>query len=210
MAYGLRIARQDRLSLVGVIGGAGAFLALIVVISAGLMCLGMLREMVADRHLAPLLRHVDGARTGAGLVVLGLSLVLAFVAERRLKPDSLAFGALAVLAAGAAALQALAPLDAFILTWPFVLIGLALTLGGPDRPWLRALLLLAALAQTLYWARLLFDLVGQTLPIALAPLAALAMAALSPVTPRAGPRTAMAGLGLGLAGVAIALLAMRP
>ena len=209
-AYGLRIARQDRRSLAGVVGGAGAFVALIVVISAGLMSLGMLREAAAGRHLAPLLRHVDGARTGAGMVVLGLSLVLAFVAERRLKPDSLAFGGLAVLAAGAAALQVLAPLDAFILTWPFVLIGLALTLGGPDRPWLRAVLLLAALAQTLYWARLIFDLVGQTLPVALAPLAALAMAALSPVTPRAGPRTALAGLALSAAGVGLSLMALRP
>jgi hypothetical protein len=210
VAYGVRIARQDRLSLLGVIGGAGAFAALILALGGVLTGLGLARVTLAGHHLAPLLRHAGGAEAGAGLLAIGVSLIWAALAGRGLKPDSLAFGALAVLAAGAAALQVAAPLDAFVLTWPFVLIGLALTLGGPDRPWLRAVLLLAALAEVLYWARLIFDLIGQTTPIAVAPFAALAIAALSPVTPRAGARTALAGLGLGLAGVAISLLALRP
>ena len=148
------------------------------------------------------------ALAGAGLLAAGLALVWAAVAGLRLRAESLTVGALAVLAAVAVALQAVARLDAFIFAWPLIGIGLAVTLGGPDRPWVRAVILLAILSEILYWALLLFDLVGQTLPAALAPFAALAVAALLPVAPRAGARAATAGAALAAAGVGIFLLAL--
>jgi hypothetical protein len=207
-AYALRIAARSRLSLAGVAAGALAFVGLILLLALGLYALGLAREALAGRHLAPMLRHATGARVGAGLLALGLSLLWASLAGWRLRAESLAFGALAVVAAGAVAVQAAAPLDAFILTWPFLGIGLALTLGGPDRPWVRAVILLAILAEILYWALLLFDLLGQTLPVALAPFVALAVAALLPAAPRAGAREATAGAALAAAGVGISLLAL--
>jgi hypothetical protein len=207
-AYALRLARRGRLSLAGVAAGALAFLGLILVLTLGLYALGSARVAVDGRRLAPLLRHAAGARTGALLLTVGFSLAWAAFAGWRLRAESLAFGTLAVLAAGAIALQALAPLDAFVVTGPFVGIGLALTLGGPDRPWVRGVILLAILAEVLYWALLLFDLVGQTTPVALAPFAALAVAALLPTAPRAGAREATAGAALAAAGVGISLLAL--
>ncbi len=208
--YALRTASQSRLSLPGVAAGALAFAALVALLATGLEALGAARIALAGRHLAPLLRHAAGAQAGAYLVAGGLSLIWAALAGWRLQPQSLTFGALAVLAASAVALQAIAPLDAFILTWPFVAIGLALTLGGPDRPWLRAVILLAILAEILYWGRLAFDLVGQTMPLALVPFAVLTIAALLPTAPRSGPREAVAGSALAAAGAAISLLALNP
>ncbi|MGZ3277702.1 MAG: M20/M25/M40 family metallo-hydrolase [Caulobacteraceae bacterium] len=207
-AYALRLAGRGRLSLAGVAAGALAFLGLVLVLALGLQALGMARDALAGRHLGPLLRNAAGARAGAALLATGLALVWAAMAGRRLRAESLAFGALAVLAAVAVALQALAKLDAFIVTWPFIGVGLALTLGGPDRPWVRAVILLAILSEILYWALLLFDLVGQTMPAALAPFAALAVAALLPVAPRAGARAATAGAALAAAGAGISLLAL--
>jgi hypothetical protein len=207
-AYALRLAGRGRLSLAGVGAGALAFLGLILAQGLGLQALGMVRIALGGHRLAPLLRHAVGVRAGVALFALGLSVIWASLAGWRLKAESLAFGALAVLAAGAVALQAVAPLDAFILTWPFVGIGLALTLGGADRPWVRAVILLAILAEALYWALLLFDLVGQTTPAALAPFAALAVAALLPTTPRVDARAATAGAALAAAGFGISLLAL--
>ena len=207
-AYALRPAWRGRLSLAGVGVGASAFLGLIVTLALALQASGMARIALAGHHLAPLLRHAGVARTGAGLLAVGLSLVWAALAGRRLRPESLTFGALAVLTAGSIALQAVAPLDAFILAWPLVGIGLAVTVGGPDRPLVRAVILFAVLAETLYWALLMFDLVGQTTPAALAPFAALAVAALLPCAPRAGVRAATAGAALAAAGAAIALIAV--
>jgi hypothetical protein len=206
-AHGLRQAGRGRLSLAGVAAGAGAFLGLVLLLALGFYGLGMARDAVAGMRLGPLLRHAAGARAGAALLATGLSLVWAALAGRRLKAESLAFGALAVMAAGAVVLQAAAPLDAFILTWPFVAIGLALTLGGPDRPLVRAVILLAIIAQILHWALLVFDLVGQTTPVALAPFAALAVAALLPASPRGDARAATAGAALAAAGAGISLLA---
>lgn len=207
-AYALRLAARGRLSLGGVAAGALAFLGLALLLAFGLWTLGAAREALAGHRLGPLLHHPAGARAGAGLLAIGLSLLWAAMAGWRLRAESLAFGALAVLAAGAVALQALARLDAFILTWPFIGVGLALTLGGPDRPWVRAVILLAILSEILYWALLLFDLVGQTTPVALAPFAALAVAALLPAAPRADARAATAGAALAGAGAAISLLAV--
>jgi hypothetical protein len=206
-AYALRIARQGRLSLPGVAFGAVAFATLALALAALFHGLGLVRLAAAGRHLAPLLHHAGEARAGTGMLAVGVGLLWFAAVGRKLKPDSLTFGALAVLAVGAVGLQALAPLDAFILVWPFVLIGLAVTLGGPDRPWPRAVILLAALAQIFYWAGLVFDLVGQTTPVALAPFAALAAAALLPVAPRDGPGAAVAGACAAAAGAALSLLA---
>jgi hypothetical protein len=208
VAYALRLAARGGLSLAGVAGGAVAFLALVLVLALGLQALGMAREALAGGRLAPLLRHAAGARVGAALLAAGLSLAWAALAGWRLRAESLAFGALAVLAVGATVLQAVARLDAFILAWPFIGVGLALTLGGPDRPWVRAVILLAILSEILYWALLVFDLVGQITPVALAPFAALAVAALLPVAPRADARAATAGAALAVAGAGIALLAL--
>jgi hypothetical protein len=208
VAFVLRPAARGRLGLPGVAAGALAFLGLILLLALGLQGLGMARIAVAGHHLAPLLRNAGGARAGVALLALGLSLIWTFLAGLRLRTESLAFGALAVLAAAAVALQALAPLDAFVFAWPLVGIGLALTLGGPDRPWVRGVILLAILAETLYWALLMFDLVGQTTPAALAPFPALAVAALLPCAPRANARAATVGAALAAAGVVMSLLAL--
>ena len=207
-AYALRLAARGRLSLAGVAAGALAFLALALIMVLGFHALGLARLALAGHRLGPLLHHAAGVRVGAALFAAGLSLLWAAVAGWRVRAESLAFGALAVLAAGAVALQALAPLDAFILAWPLVGIALALTLGGPDRPWVRAVILLAILSEILYWALLVFDLVGQTLPAALAPFAALAAAALLPASPRSDARAATAGAALAAAGFGISLLAL--
>jgi hypothetical protein len=207
-AYALRLAARGKLRLAGVGAGALAFLGLLVLLALGLQAAGMARIALAGHHLVPLLRNAAGARAGVALLAVGLSLIWASLAGWRLRAESLAFGALTVLAAGAVALQATAPLDAFVVAWPLAGIGLALALGGPDRPWVRAVILLAILAETLYWALLMFDLVGQTTPIALAPFAALAVAALLPCMPRADARTATAGAALAAAGFGISLLAL--
>jgi hypothetical protein len=207
-AQALRLAARGRLSLAGVAAGALAFLVLILLLVLGFYVQGLARLTLAGHHLGPLLRHATGARLGAALLAAGLSLLWAAVAGLRLRTESLAFGALAVLAAGAIAVQALAPLAAFILAWPLVGIALALTLGGPDRPWVRAVILLAILTEILYWALLVFDLVGQTTPAALAPFAALTVAALLPAAPKADARAATAGAALAAAGFGISLLAL--
>jgi hypothetical protein len=208
-AYFVNARRAGRTSIAGVGGGALAFLVLIALIGAVLSGLGALRGLLAGGHMGPLLRHALGARSGAGLLMLGLALIWAAVAERWLRPDSLVFGVLKVLGAVAVALQILAPLDAFVFTWPFVLVGLALAFGGPTRSWLGALIAAAALCQILYWNRLMFDLVGQFDPAALTPFAALALAALLPIAPKAGVRTAAAGLAAAVVGLGLSLFAMR-
>lgn len=209
-AYALRLAAVGRLSLPGVTGGALAFIALVLVIGAALYALGAVRIALAGRHLVPLLRHVIGARGGTGLVAIGVTLVWAAVCGRWLRAESLAFGALEILAIGAVFLQALAPLDAFVITWPFILVGLALVVSGPDGRWAGWVILLAAVAQIFYWARLYFDLVGQVTPAAVTPFAALAAAALLPACPRAGKRAAWAGLAIALIGVGLSLASLRP
>jgi len=207
-AFALRPAARGKLNLPGVAASAGAFLGLVVILALGLFALGMAREALAGRHLSPLLRHAAAVRAGAGLLAAGLALIWAAFAGWRLRPESLAFGALVVIAALALVLQATARLDAFIFAWPLIGIGLAVTLGGSDRPWVRRVILLAILSQILYWALLLFDLVGQTMPVALAPFAALAVATLLPVAPRAGGRAAVAGVALAAVGAGISLLAL--
>jgi hypothetical protein len=209
-AYALRLAGAGRLSLPGVTGGAAAFLILLVVLAVLLYALGRIRIDLAGHHLAPLLRNVLGARGGTGLVAIGATLLWAAAAGRWLRSESLAFGALMILAIGAVVLHALAPLDAFILTWPFVLIGIALVVGGPDRRWQSWVVLVVAQAQIFYWARLYFDLVGQVTPAAVAPFAALGAAALLPACPHAGKRAAWAGLAIAAIGVGLSLAALRP
>jgi hypothetical protein len=134
--HALRLARAGRLSLLGVAAGAGCFLVLLLAVGAALFGLGLARIAVAGRHLAPLLRHAMELRVGLFALVLGLAMLWWALATRRLSNQALAFGALALLVAGALALQALAPLDAFVLTWPFW--SAALTTPGPaGRSWAR-------------------------------------------------------------------------
>jgi hypothetical protein len=208
--HALRLAQSRRLSLWGVAAGAGAFLLLLVVIAAALYGLGRLRIDLAAHHLAPLLRHGLAALTGAGLLAAGAALVWTTLAARWLSPESLTLGAAKIVGLGAVLLQILAPLDAFILAWPFALIGLALALGGPRRPWASWAILLAATAQVFYWARLYFDLIGQVTPAALTPFAALAIAVLLPVVPKLDRRAGWAGAGLAVAGAALSLAALAP
>jgi hypothetical protein len=208
-AYALRLARGGRLDLPGVMAGAGAYLLLLVLLLGLLYGIGRVRIELAGHHLAPLLRHDVAARAGAGLIGIGATLLWAAGAGRWLRSESLAFGALLILAVGAVVVHALAPLDAFILTWPFVLTGIALVLGGPNRRWQSWVVLVAAEAQIFYWARLYFDLVGQVTPMAVAPFAALAAAALLPACPHAGKRAAWIGLGIAVIGVGLSLAALR-
>lgn len=209
-AYALGLARAGRLDTWRVAAGAAAFLALLVAIAAVLYGLGRLRIELAGHHLAPLLRHGGAALEGAGLVSGGLAMIWAAVAGRWLRPESLTLGALKIVALAAIALQVFAPLDAFIFAWPFAMIGVALVLAAPERLWAGWVALLAAEAQVLDWGRLYFDLVGQVTPAAVTPFAALAVAALLPVSPKADRRAAWAGLGAVAAGVALSLLALRP
>ncbi len=89
------------------------------------------------------------------------------------------------------AVQAIAPLDAFILTWPLLLGALA-TLA----PRLTPLLALAAAAQLLYWGGLMFALIGQVSPVGLSPFAALTLLSLLSLAPTPGRTTPKAALAV--------------
>jgi hypothetical protein len=209
-AHAISLAHARRLSLWGVAAGAAAFLLLVVVTGGALYGLGRVRIDMAAHHLAPLLRRDLAALTGAALISAGIALAWAAIAGRWLRPESLTLGAAKIVGLGAVLLQILAPLDAFILAWPFLLIGLALALGGPKRPWAGWAILLAAEAQVVYWARLYFDLIGQVTPAALTPFTALAVAVLLPAVPKADRRAGWTGAGLAVAGAALSLLALAP
>ena len=206
--HALSLARARRLSLWGVAASAGAFLLLLTVLGAVLYGLGSLRIELAAHHLAPLLRHDLAALTGAGFVSVGIALSWTAIVARWLSAESMALGAVKIVGFGAVVLQILAPLDAFILAWPFLLIGLALPLGGLRRPWARWTLLLVAMVQALYWARLYFDLIGQVTPAALTPFAALAIAVLLPTVPSPGRRSGWTGLGIAAIGAALSIAAL--
>ena len=204
----LKPLREGRITLWSVAGGAGAFVVLLLLLGSALYGLGRLRIDLAAHHLAPLLRHDLAALAGAGLVSAGISLAWAAIAARWLRTESLALGAVKIVGLGAVLMQAFAPLDAFILGWPFLLVGLALAIGGPKRRWVSWTVLLAAAAQVVYWARLYFDLIGQVTPAALTPFAALAVAILLPVVPKPERRSGWAGLGIAAAGAALSVLAL--
>jgi hypothetical protein len=201
----IKAVQERQASVAGLAGGAGAFLALLALLAAVLAGDGVLRAQLAGGHLQPLLRNDAIALAGMALLALGVCLVWLWAVERWLRPASLAFGGLNIVALLAMALQVVAPLDAFIPAWPLVLAVIGLILTTPARPWLAPLFALAAIAQTLYWAGLVFALVGQTTPVALAAFTALAAMPLLPLLPRSGPKTGLAGSGLMLAGLAASL-----
>jgi hypothetical protein len=201
-------AVQDRqASVAGLAAGAAAFLGLAALLAAVLAGDGALREPLAGGHLSPLLRHDGALLAGLGLLALGVCLVWLWAVERWLRPASLAFGGLNIVALLAIVLQIAAPLDAFIPAWPLVLSVIGLILATPARPFVAPLFALAASAQTLYWTGLIFSLVGQTTPAALAPFMALAVMPLLPLLPRSDIRSGLVGSGLMLAGLAASLVA---
>jgi hypothetical protein len=206
--YALRLAVVGRLSPLGVAAGAGAFLLLLLIVAGVLFGLGATRIALAARHLAPLLRHAMELRVGLAALVLGLAMIWWSVTTRWLSNQALAFGALGILAVGALALQATTPLDAFVVVWPFILIGVALLVCGPDNPWISWMLLAAAEAQVLYWTLLLFDLVGQTTPVALTPFVLLAVAAALPICPKGGKGTVLTGVASTAIGLCLSILAL--
>ena len=201
----LKALQERRASLLGIGAGTGAFLGLVALLAAVLMGDGVLREHLAGGHLRPLLRHDGAVLAGLGMLALGVCLIWLWAVERWLRPASLAFGGLKIVALLALVLQVAAPLDAFIPAWPLVLAVIGLILATPKRPWIAPLLALAACAQTFYWTGLLFSMVGQTTPVAMTPLAALAVMPLLPLLPRSSIRTGLAGSGLMLAGLAASL-----
>ena len=209
--WALKAAREGRLTRAGAAGGVLAFLLLLVLLAAAFWALGEIRVLAAGRHMAPLLRRQEMALAGAGLVAFGACLGWFALAARRLDSAALQLGALTLLFAAALAVQALAPLDAFLFAWPLLLLTLGLTLAGSAGPWACYLSALAVLMQVFYWAGLMFDLVGQTTPAALVPFAAVAAAAiLSVAPPRAGRREAAVALGGAGLGLALALAALLP
>jgi hypothetical protein len=201
----IKALQERQASVAGIVAGTGAFLGLVVLLAAVLTGDGVLRERLAGGHLHPLLRHDGPVLIGLGLLALGVCLIWLWAIERWLRPASLAFGGLKIVALGTMALQIAAPLDAFIPAWPLVLAVIGLILATPERPWLAPLFALAACAQTLYWTSLIFSLVGQTTPAALAPFIALAVMPLLPLLPRSDLRTGLAGSGLMLAGLAASI-----
>jgi len=201
-----------RTSLAEVAGGLGAFALLIAALAGALVLDGMVRERIAGPHLAPFLRHSGAVLAGAALLAAGVAVIWLWLAQRRLRPASLSLGALKVLFLLALLAQIIAPLDAFMLSWP-LLLGSAAALAWawkPDAPVIAAPIALAALAQLFYWTGLMFTLAGQETPAILAPFAAVATLLLLPLAPRVGRIGAVGGPVLAIAGLILSLAAMRP
>jgi hypothetical protein len=172
---------------------------------------GVVRRAVAGSPHA-LLRHESLALSACALLAGGAAILWLGAARQLLRPQSARLGALGLAWLLAAALQAVAPLDAFILAWPVLLIALGAAAAGlASAPPVAAPFALAALAQVLYWSGQMFALVGQQAPLALTPFAALAVLALMPLAPRAIPPRAGAAFALALilAGVGLAVISVR-
>lgn len=204
-ATAAKAVQDGEASPAGLALGALAFLLLILLVGGVLTGEGELRAALAGYRLRPLLAHADILLLGAGCMALGAGLVWLWSMERWLRPASLELGALILAALLAAAVQAAAPLDAFILVWPLMVMVVGRILGPLGPAWLAPLFTLAALVQVLYWAGLLYPLMGQTLPASLTPFAALTAMTLLPLAPRTGRRTGLAGSALILAGLGLSL-----
>lgn len=186
-----RSLRLKTASLRGLAGGGLAFAGLILALAAGFWLLGAARIAAGGHRLAPLLRHETLAAAALGLLAAGIGLGWLALARTRLTADSLRLGAMATGLGLGLAVQAIAPLDAFILTWPLLLGALA-TLA----PRLTPLLALAAAAQLLYWGGLMFALIGQVSPVGLSPFAALTLLSLLSLAPTPGRTTPKAALAV--------------
>jgi hypothetical protein len=204
----IKALQERRTSPWGMAAGAGAFAGLIVAIGLVLYLAGLLRHALAGPHFAPLLRHPGQVLAGIALMAAGLGLVWLWAAAKAIRPASLALGALMLIGALSVALQVVAPLDAFIFVFPWVLTVVGQILGGTDRRMVGPLFALAALAQLFYWTGLVFSLVGQATPATLLPFAALGAMVLLTRAPVAGPTAALIGAGWTSAGLALSLLAL--
>ncbi len=154
-----------------------------------------------------------GVQTGVlGLAGVGAVLALAAFRPRPADPISLYAGAVSVLAVGAAALQAFAPVAAFVLGWPALLAALSLVLAvSGRRPFTGAggvaatVVGLALFAWLAAFGHLVLVSLGAELPQAVVPVVVLAALALAPVLLPAAERwpakpaailLLLAGLGL--------------
>ncbi len=206
---GVRALREGQTSLTGVAAGVLAVAGLLFFLILALSGLGLLRAALAQRHLAPLLRHSGWALAGAGLLSGGVTLNWLRLAGGRLKSASLILGALKLFALTAIILQAFAPLDAFVAAWPLLLTAVGAVLAGAaKRDYASPLFAAAAAAQLFYWCGLIFALVGQTTPAVLAPFMVLTMMALLPLAPSAGRWSGWTGLACMGGGLALSLAAL--
>jgi hypothetical protein len=204
----LKALQERRATTLGLLGGVGAFLALVLLVAIALMAASLLRGLIAGGHLAPILRQFGQVAAGATLLGAGAAMIWLRVATPVLRPASLAIGAQIAVTLTAAVVQATAPLDAFIFVWPLVLSVVGMILTAPDRRFIGPLFALAACAQVFYWGGQAFALVGQASPWLLTPFGALAAMTLLPLEPRAG-RTALAlGVAWAAAGLTLCLLAL--
>ena len=175
--------------------GAAAFALLIGAEVVVLSAAGLL-VAAGPAPFGVLLDRYSLLLSGYGLLSLGTALlVFAAVAQtlgrwRATAPDALWLGALYAAAAGAAALEIAAPLDAFLLTWPL----LAATAAAaclrvvPCRPLgatAAGAVAVLALGQIVYWAGLAFALVGVAIPAVLAVFVALSALVAMPWAARA-------------------------
>ena len=178
LGLGLRRALTDGLAdVVGLTAGAFAFLGLIVSLGAIFTAVMWARGALTHQFI-----HHEALAWGVMVLLIGAIGVAWRRLIGKLTPTSLWLGALILVLILAVVLQALAPLDAFILQWP--LLAGALCAALPAHGFrIIPVLSLAVCAQAFYWTGLMFALVGQTMPAALAPFAALAVLALLPLAP---------------------------
>jgi hypothetical protein len=202
--------------------GAAVFALIGAALAVSLTAAGM--EMMATtgsaraqfHHLLLAYPYVLG---GGVVLSAGLSLLILAIAGRgwgRWRPlggEALGLGALSVVWLLAALLQALAPFDAFLLSWPALAIALAAFAGrlpGPAllRRGLAVIVALGGLSQVAYWAGLMFALMGVGMPAILALFGAMAVALTAPWTSAAASARDRSGVvvGLGCCLVGVGLL----
>jgi hypothetical protein len=163
--------------------------------------------------LRSLLEHYPQALAGYGLAVAGAALLVLAIGRRRRDPPEPEpwLAALGVLLLVAVGLQAIAPLTAFMAAWPVALgVTVALLWGlGPIARVAAGVLITLGLAQVLYWAGLMFNLVGVGQPAILAGFVLLAAPLAMPLAaPALALRNAWAvAVALGLAGAALVMAA---
>lgn len=174
--------------LAGATALAGAVAAILVI--AQLRGAGQRWILVAAWSIAAVSSALSGALDWVAIILAALVSLLGLVTLRAAASAwGYWLGALATAAILAVALQSLAPLAAFMLTWPVLgaCMAGALTLRRPsslDSP--RGLLIsglvgTALFAQLAYWAGTLFNAIGSTQPWILAPFVMLSILVLFPL-----------------------------
>lgn len=202
---------EAQASIAGLAAGALGWTGLAVVLAFAFFADGRLRAALAAGHVAPLLRHAGETLAGEALFASGVILLWLCLARRFVGLASLRLGGLIALALLGAALQAVAPLDAFMLAWPLLLgaVSAVLIARFEGRSWVAAPVTTAALAQIFYWADLMFALAGQLNPLVLAPFAAVAGLLILISTPSSEPGALVGGSLFAASGLALSLAAMR-